>query len=182
MSVARFSPSREVLMPMTPRQQLQQQVQGELIPQMAELLLQCVKGTKAIRLADLRSEESRAVFLAEILMLLEPERIAEMKMRVHVADAAFFASREAEHENAARQARADIARYGAGSAAAVTPHYGAIRPGHCWICRERILPSATATLWLTDNLIADVHADCAMRDGRCTAVSQISFLLKGASR
>lgn len=33
MSVARFSTSREVLMPMTPRQQLQQQVQGELVPE-----------------------------------------------------------------------------------------------------------------------------------------------------
>lgn len=177
----RFPQRHESLMPLSPQDQARAKVQSELIPQMAERLLQCVKGTKAIRLADLRSEESRAVFLAEILMLLEPERIAEMKMRVHVADAAFFASREDEHETAARQARADIARYGAGSAA-VTPHYGAIRPGHCWICHERILPSTIATLWLTDNLIADVHADCAMQDERCTAVSKIGFLLKDGAR
>lgn len=174
MSIAPFPFERQApLMPMTPRQRAQQQVQGELIPQMAELLLQCVKGTKAIRLADLRSEESRAVFLAEILMLLEPERIAEMKMRVHAADAAFFASREAEQAAVERQARQDVLTYGD----PLLAKFMRTSPQYCPLCGEDLITNAADVL-LTAHLRGRAHGlCCAKNDARFEFVNEFTYRL-----
>lgn len=158
----------EPLMPMTPQQQVQMQVRSELIPKIAELLYQADKGSKHARIGDLRSEEARAVYIADAMMLTDQR--AERVLRVQVADAHHFALQDKEGEDVALQARKDIA------------HFGPVRPGHCYVCRERIVTDAS-TLLLSASLKADVHGMCCAKDEqRFELAADFSYRLIGGGK
>lgn len=98
-------------MPLTPQQRVQMQIDSELVPKIAELIYQADKKSRHARLADLRTDDAKAVYLAEALMVLAPEARADRKQRVQVSDAHHFAIAEHEQETVARQARIDGARF-----------------------------------------------------------------------
>lgn len=178
-------------MPMTPQEQVRQQVRQRLAHKIAELLVQADKGHEAMRLADLRTEESRQVYHAEALMMLDGEARFQRISRVNAADAHQFAMRDAEQEEVMRQARADIAKYGNGQQDAVdfehrraVLHFGPVRAGYCWVCTERVNdPTDASVLQFSATLKADVHASCCLKDERRFEITaSYAFRLKDGQR
>lgn len=162
MSVAQFSPrmQEEPLMPLTPREQVRQSIIRRNVSAIAELLVEADKAIPGFKLADLRSEEARRVYLAEAEMMLGAESRHERASRVHANDAHYSAIRHKDQADVEWQARQDIVRFGHRTD---TPRFGVIRPGHCYVCRERVV-SNKAVVMITENLQAEAHGTCCAKD------------------
>jgi hypothetical protein len=168
-------------MPLTPHERVRRQVCGVILPQLAELLYQADKGSPHAKLIDLRSEEARAVYVAEALMILSPEGRHERVTRVNQVQAETFAYADTDAEDAARQVRQDVARFRSRVPAAppVVSHFGSVRPGYCHICRQPVLTDA-AVLWLGDALKTDAHGLCCAMDPqeRFELIADFSYRVK----
>lgn len=170
--VAAFPSERQ---PMHPVDQVRHQMRTRLLPQIAELILRADKGVASMTLADLRSDESRAVYIHAALSLFEPLVQAERRRRVHLSDAHVFGNRDTEQQEVTLQARADVGRFG--NPAFTSSHYGSVRPGFCWVCKERITPADAFVLELSATLKADVHGACCQDDAKFELMSAFSFRL-----
>lgn len=102
-------------MPITPQDRLRAALIARLLPEMAEMLLKIDKPNPSMKLSDLRDDDERTIFVADILELLSPERRAERTMRLNIARGQTNACTDAERENVLRQAREDVKKYGNGT-------------------------------------------------------------------
>lgn len=161
----------------TPQERVRQQVAGELIPKIAELIYQCDKGSKLAVLADLRSEDARAVYKAEALMVLSPEARHERMARVHAADAHQHARLDDEQETVARQARADVAIFGD----PLLAKFMRTNPQTCPLCGDRLLTNAVdVLLTASGDLKGRAHGLCCAKDERrFVFVSEFTYQLIG---
>ena len=182
MRVAHANSSEQSMHPDTAQERVRRRVCAELVPQIAELILRADKGSKHMKLEDLRSESSQYLYLDIARRLVEPLRRLARVALVHQSDAHQFASADAEQQDVMRQARQDIERFG-GVLPGVTSHFGSVRPGHCWVCTERITPADSYVLELSATLKADVHGRCCQNDSKFELMSAFSFrLIDGARR
>ena len=151
--------SHESSQTMHPVDRVRRQVALRLIPQIAELLYKADKANDFAELDDLRSEGARAVYLADALLMLEPDQQRERMKRVHAQDAHGFALAADEGETAMRQARQDIAAHG--QPAPLVSTFGTVRAGHCQRCKQVIAaPAKGGTLFLSADLKVQVHCAC----------------------
>lgn len=154
-------------MPLTPQDRVRRQVAARLVPKIAELILQADKGSESMKLTDLRSEESRYAYLADALMLLEPEQRFERVKRVNQADALLFALKADEDETLLSQARNDVARFAARPSAI------------CYVCAE---PVITNKVMVTagPNIYTAHGLCCAKDEQRFELVDEFTYRLRSA--
>lgn len=165
-------------MPITPQERVRRQVCGELVPKIAELLYQCDKGSPHAKLSDLRSEDARAVYLADALMVTATESRHERVIRVHQADAEHVASAQKDQEDVAWQARRDVVAYGP----VRRGNFGMVPAGRCYVCTLPIAAGEAAVLELSATLRADVHSECCLHDPRFEMAAQFAFRVKDGAR
>lgn len=165
----------------TPQDRVRASIALTVTDEMADRLLQHDKANPAFRLADLRDEDERAVFRADILELLSPERRAERAIRLNAIRAHTHAAKEDEHQMSMRQARQDIARFGAGTDGHGS-HFGAVRPGYCVVCHKPVVTDG-ATVLITEHLRADAHGLCCAMDAgeRFELIAEFSYRMKGGT-
>lgn len=140
---------------MTLQDRVRRQVALRLIPQIAALLYKADKGNEHAELADLRSEGARAVYLADALLIVDPDQQMERRTRVHAQDAHQFAAAEDEGETALRQAREDVARFDG------TSRFGRVAPNACAICKTPII-GVPCQLMVSEHLKQNIHVRCAV--------------------
>lgn len=162
--------------PLTPQEQVRQQVRRRLADQIAELLVQADKGSPSMKLSDLRSEESRRVYAADALMITDGDARFERVRRVHTNDAHLFALAEQEQRAVERQATDDIARCGA---VIRRGNFGVVPAGRCYVCTDPIEPDTAAVLELSATLKVDVHGECCLHDPKFEMTAQFAFRVKG---
>lgn len=166
-------------MPLTPQDRVRKQVAGELVPKIAELLYQCDKGSPHAKLTDLRSEEARAVYLADALMLTSAESRHERVIRVHAADAEQFAYADKEQADVEWQARQDVIKFGT-PIRSDAPRFSVIRPGTgCLVCHEEVITNRV-TVIVTENLHGEAHGLCCAKDeARFERIDDFLYRVKG---
>lgn len=144
----------------TPQERVRASIALTVTPEMAERLLQHDKANPSFTLEDLLDDDERAIYLAEIMELFSPERRAERTIRFNTLRGYTHAKTEDEQQTIDKQAREDIAKYGARTD---VPRFGTIRPGFCYVCRERVLTDR-AVLMITENLQGEAHGLCLAKD------------------
>lgn len=173
--VAQFHSRTQPLMPMTPQQRVQEAINGELIPLIAELIYQSDKKSRLAKLSDLRTEGARAVYIAEALMALAPEARHERMVQVNIADANEFAVRDYDQRMVDRQARKDAAFFGD----PLLQKFMSTTPRFCALCRDPLLTNAVDVL-LTDSghVKGRAHGLCCAKDeARFRIVDEFTYQL-----
>lgn len=174
-SVAQIHSQGKPFMPLTPQERVRKQVAGELVPKIAELLYQCDKGSPHAKLSDLKTEEARAAYLADALMITDVDARFERVQRVHLADANHYARQDHEAETAASRGRKDVATY----APVRRGNFGVVPAGLCYLCTTPIQPDMAAVLELSATLKVDVHGECCLHDPKLEMTAQFAFRVKG---
>lgn len=179
--VARFSPERQApLMPLRPQDRVRMQVIDRLVPQIAALIYQGDKGHEAAELDDLRSMESRAVYVATALMLFDPQERADRIRRVHAADAEHFAYRDKPEQDVARRGRQDAILFGD----PLVAKFMRTSPDYCPLCGERLIANAVDVLLTPSGQVKGrAHGLCCSKDEqRFVIVNEFVYQLLGGAQ
>lgn len=162
-------------MALSAQDRVRQSVVHKVAPDVILARYRAMKGLATARLEDI-PPAVMAVLVGDVLAFLSPENLRHSVQACNRVQAHSFAVQDDEAESIAAQARRDIEHYGG-----TRSHFAfnGVAPGHCFVYRLRVGAINGATLHLTEDLIADVHTECAMKDERCIPVSKVSFILKG---
>jgi len=156
---------------MSSRDQIRDSIAAAITPLIAEMILKHDKAQPSYKLADLRNQDERAVFLAAVLELLSPARVAERMVRFDIVRAHTHAQRDHEQESVEAQARHDIARL-----------ERPVVARRCYLCGDPVeLPDAYG-LYISTTDQAHVHGACASADARCEVLSTFAFRWLGGTR
>ncbi len=156
-------------MGMSSRDQIMASIADAITPLIAELILRHDKAQPKYRLSDLRDQDERAVFIADVMELLSPERVAERMVRFDIVRSHNNAKREQEQQSVEAQARQDVARF-------------AFKSGCCHICGDRVFTNR-ATLHLSASVITEIHGLCAAKDeSRFEFVNEFIYRVRESQR
>lgn len=164
--------SHESSQTMTLPDRVRRQVALRLVPQIAALLYKADKGNEHADLTDLRSDGARGVYLADALLILDPDQQMERRKRVHAQDAHVFAAATDEGETVNRQAREDVARFDGAA------RFGSVAPNACAICKTPII-GVPCSLMVSEHLKQNIHVRCAIGlvgQGKARRLSTLQFV------
>jgi hypothetical protein len=162
----------------TPQERVRASIALTITHEMAERLLQHDKANPAFKLSDLQDDAERAIFLADIMELLSPERRAERTIRLNTLRGHAHAIAEKDQRDVEVQARQDGRRFGTRGPVPPVP-----APGRCYICHDRITPIDAYVLELSASMKASVHGSCASKHpDKYELMSSFTFRLKGGKQ
>lgn len=180
--LAQHSTEGQTTVPLTPQEQVRQQVAAQLIPQIAELLYRCDKGSPHAKLSDLRNEESIALYIGQARELVTPEARKARIDTIHVIDAHILAFAEKDQTDAEWQARQDVIRFKPQPHFTEVDRFGTLRPGYCYVCRDRVITNKV-TVMVTPNLHGEAHASCCQDDeARFEKIDHFVYRVRGGQQ
>ncbi len=143
-------------MPTTPQERVRASIVLTVAGEVAQRLLQSVKANPAYKLADLRTEDERAIFIeAAMAFLLDPKiredaatKLNQLRSHGHALE---------DGEAVAWQARQDVVRY------SDVPRFGVVNSKGCYACHEPVITNRV-TLIITENIHAEGHGLCFAKD------------------
>lgn len=175
MFVARHSPERQPLMPLSPQDRVRLEIEQDAVRAIAEWLVQHQKANRCFRLSHLKDDAERAVFLGHAMEILSPERRLERARQFNELRSHGIALADKDQQDVEWQAKQDVIRFG---------NFGFTTPGNCAVCKERVDDVTDhAVLELSATLKADVHASCCIKDeARFEVTPAFSFRLRKGAR